>query len=500
MACSKQQPIIVPGIRDAVCFAMADFGCACAWSTINSMHFMAKCVAGHQLGNPNSPSNLKVEQQLHFQAFFNDLASNDFNTLFTLLSSSQGPATQAAGFHFMACGLPGSFYSRLFPSGSLHFGLCTLALHNLSQVPEAVQDPNSPAFNENGVWILQGCKTETTMAYKHQFHKDFTCFLQHRSQELVAGGLLFCVMIAASSADATSTLPKGDRNHLYTNLQVAWRQLISEGLLEQNSLDAFNLPIFLPTIDQVEEVVCGDVELRTELEVMEVQYVEIERAPAHVWMESAAADAQTWGRTCETMLRNFVGSLGSEKFELLMGRLRHVAAADDELYRSSTMSTNGAFLFSTKPHHIHGTYHGKKRDLQFDEFNNIFLDLKTLQKEMIRFYELEHTEANGVAIFVIKLDECKIVKNIKLEKISITLMNRALKQKNTKYFSMQSKKNILWLGVFEVESEDFDVLNWVFHQTTIPKVINAQELGGELEVKGFGSYGWMAYGRSFYNP
>ncbi|MCO5564757.1 hypothetical protein L7F22_018425 [Adiantum nelumboides] len=345
-ACSKQQqkqPIIVPGIRDAVCFAMADFGCACAWNTINSMHFMAKCVADH-LGNPNSPANLKVEQQLHFQAFFNDLASNDFNTLFTLLSSSQGPATQAAGdgFHFMACGLPGSFYSCLFPSGSLHFGLCTLALHNLSQVPDAVQDPNSSAFNENGVWILEGCKTETTMAYKHQFHKDFTCFLRHRSQELVAGGLLFCVMIAASSAGATSTHPKVDHNHLYTNLQVAWKQLISEGLLEQNSLDAFNLPLFFPTIDQVEEVVCDDVELQAGLEVIEVQYVEIERAPAHVWMESAAADGQTWGRTCETMARNFVGSLiqahlGLEKFELLMGRLRHVAGADGELYRSSTM-------------------------------------------------------------------------------------------------------------------------------------------------------------------
>ncbi len=73
-----------------------------------------------------------------------------------------------------------------------------------------------------------------------------------------------------------------------------------------------------------------------------------------------------------------------------------------------------------EPHHIHGTYHGKKRDLQFDEFNNIFLDLKTLQKEMIKFYELEHTEANGVVSFVIKLDECEIVKKRKIERISIT--------------------------------------------------------------------------------
>ncbi|MCO5577398.1 hypothetical protein L7F22_031230 [Adiantum nelumboides] len=232
---------------------MADFGCACAQNTINSMHFMAKYVADH-LGDAN--------QQLHFQAFFSDLAFNDFNTLFTLLSSTEGSAIQAAGSHFMACGLPGSFYSRLFPSGFLHFGLSTLAICVGVKVPEAVQDPNSPAFNENGIWILEGCKAETTMAYKHQFHKDFTCFLRHRSQELVAGGLVFCVIIAgaASSAGAaTSTLTNQDHNHLYANVQVAWRQLIAEGLLEQTSLDAFNLPHFFPTIDQVEEVVCGDV-------------------------------------------------------------------------------------------------------------------------------------------------------------------------------------------------------------------------------------------------
>ncbi|KAI5060754.1 hypothetical protein GOP47_0025174 [Adiantum capillus-veneris] len=241
----------------------------------------------------------------------------------------------------MPCGLPGSFYSSLFPGRYLHIGLCTLALHNLSQVPDAVQDPRSSAWNENGTWILEGCKPETAAAYKRQFAKDFTCFLRHRSQELVPGGLLFCVMIA-SSIDGTSTsLPKRDHHQLQTNLQIAWRQLVSEGLLEQESLDTFNMPLFTPTMDEVKEVVCGNA-LQAEFEVVELEFVEIERAPAHLWVQTAAADAQTWGRTCEMMVRNFVGSLiqphlGLAKFELLMERFRHLAAADDEVYRSSLM-------------------------------------------------------------------------------------------------------------------------------------------------------------------
>ncbi|MCO5615028.1 hypothetical protein L7F22_069316 [Adiantum nelumboides] len=244
-----------------------------------------------------------------------DVPCNDFNTLFALLYHScvmNEAATVDAG-----------------------------------RVPAAVKDPASTAWNENGTWILQGCKPETAMAYKEQF-QDFTCFLRHRSQELVPGGLLFCVIIASTvDHDATSTTnlqARLDHNHLHTNLQAAWRQLVSEGLLlEQESLDAFNFPLFIPTIDEVKEVVCGDALVSSELEVVEMEYAEVERAPLHVWMEHAAPDAQTWGITCETMARNFVGSLilshlGLPKFELLMERLRHVAAADGELlYRTNMM-------------------------------------------------------------------------------------------------------------------------------------------------------------------
>ena len=71
-------------------------------------------------------------------------------------------------------------------------------------------------------------------------------------------------------------------------------------------------------------------------------------------------------------------------------------------------------------------------------------------------------------------------------------MNRALSDPlsidNAKRFSVQSKKNIWWLGAFEVDSKDFNILHWIFQKTPIPTIIDAQEKGALLQVEGFGEY------------
>ena len=56
--------------------------------------------------------------------------------------------------------------------------------------------------------------------------------------------------------------------------------------------------------------------------------------------------------------------------------------------------------------------------------------------------------------FVIKLDECEVVKEKKMERVTITLMNGALdtslNEASLKYFSVQLEKHIWWLGLFQV--------------------------------------------------
>ena len=73
---------------------------------------------------------------------------------------------------------------------------------------------------------------------------------------------------------------------------------------------------------------------------------------------------------------------------------------------------------------------------------------------MVEFYDISYAEVEGLLKFVIKMDECEIVKEKKVERVTITLMNRALnhcsKENYSQYFSVQSESHIWWLGNFEV--------------------------------------------------
>ncbi|KAL0424680.1 UNVERIFIED_CONTAM: Loganic acid O-methyltransferase [Sesamum radiatum] len=88
-----------------------------------------------------------------------------------------------------AVGLPGSFHECLLPKAFVHFAFSSWALHWLSQVPKAVADPNSPAWNKGAVFYA-GAKQEVYDANSSQYAKDIESFLEARAQELVSGGLM----------------------------------------------------------------------------------------------------------------------------------------------------------------------------------------------------------------------------------------------------------------------------------------------------------------------
>ncbi len=109
--------------------------------------------------------------------------------------------------------------------------------------------------------------------------------------------------------------------------------------------------------------------------------------------------------------------------------------------------------FIGTPYHIVQEYTGGSAPLKFDEYNNLFLDLELLQKRMVEFYNITFEECAGKLQFVLKMDECEILKQTKFERVTITLMNRALQNINKNdpsYFSVQSESNIWWLGSFKV--------------------------------------------------
>lgn len=99
---------------------------------------------------------------------------------------------------------------------------------------------------------------------------------------------------------------------------------------------------------------------------------------------------------------------------------------------------------------------------------------------------------NTPLVFVLKMDEAEIMHGRKYERVSLTIMNRALdtsiEKSDDRYFLVQSEIEIWPIACFEVAKESHEVLKWVFELTAFPALIKAQEGGQLLSVEGVGNF------------
>nr|GMC49830.1 indole-3-acetate O-methyltransferase 1 [Ipomoea batatas] len=240
---------------DDVPFVIADLGCSCGGNTIYIVDVIVKhIVERYEASGEEAPE---------FSAFFSDLPSNDFNTLFQLLppmANNGGGSMEeclASTTHrsYFAAGVPGSFYRRLFPKKSVDVFYSAFSLHWLSQVPEIVVESRSTAYNKGRIFI-HGAKESTANAYKKQFQSDLAGFLKARSVEMKSGGSMFLVCLGRTSVDPTD---QGGAGLLFgTHYQDAWDDLVQEGLITSEKRDNFNIPVYAPSLQDFKEVVEAD--------------------------------------------------------------------------------------------------------------------------------------------------------------------------------------------------------------------------------------------------
>lgn len=155
-------------------FSIADLGCSVGPNTFIAIRSIIDSVK-LKLNSAGLSS-----EDTGFQVFFNDHASNDFNTLFKTLPGERD---------YFAAGVPGGFHGRLFPSRSLHFVHSSYALHWLSEVPKEVVDPGSPLYNRGRI-DYAAAPREVYDAFRAKFSEDMERFLSARGEEIVGGGLL----------------------------------------------------------------------------------------------------------------------------------------------------------------------------------------------------------------------------------------------------------------------------------------------------------------------
>nr|CAB3467647.1 unnamed protein product [Digitaria exilis] len=177
---------------------VADLGCS---SGPNTLHFVSDVI---RVTGDCCSRACRDPPELQF--FLNDMPGNDFNSLFRSLDAQRKNTAASMPPHYVV-GLPGSFYTRLFPERSVHFFHSSYCLMWLSQLPKELQVNSKIHLNEGNIYLRTTTSPSVVQMYQEQFQKDFLLFIKLRAKEL--------------------------------------------GIVEKARLDSFNLPIYGPSVDEV---------------------------------------------------------------------------------------------------------------------------------------------------------------------------------------------------------------------------------------------------------
>ncbi|CAN6178607.1 unnamed protein product [Urochloa humidicola] len=228
---------------------VADLGCSSGPNTLRFVSEVIGIIARYckELGLPHDRPQL--------QFFLNDLPGNDFNNLFKLVDQfKKSVARNRLGEALPPCyisGLPGSFYTRLFPCQSVHLFHSLFCLQWRSQAPEGLKGARKTSQDKGDIYITKTTSPSIVKLFQQQFQKDFSLFLKQRYDELVFGGQILLTFIGRKYEDVFS----GESNHLYGLLAQSLQSLVDEGLLKKEKLESFYLPIYSPSVGEVVAIV-----------------------------------------------------------------------------------------------------------------------------------------------------------------------------------------------------------------------------------------------------
>ncbi|KAF7025199.1 hypothetical protein CFC21_037423 [Triticum aestivum] len=217
---------------------IADLGCSSGPNALALVSVAIEAIHSHCLQLQQPPPEVCV--------LLNDLPDNDFNTVvksLVMLRQSNKPAVVTVGI------TPGSFYERLFTSGSMHLFCSSNSLNWLSKVPEDLTRNWIPAYD-----IDEHARSErlpmVLEAYAQQFRKDFTLFLELRAKELVPGGRMVVSLAGRRSDDRASKF-----SHVWEVFAQILSVMASEGVIDKAKYDSFYVPVYGPSDEELREII-----------------------------------------------------------------------------------------------------------------------------------------------------------------------------------------------------------------------------------------------------
>ncbi|KAG8382828.1 hypothetical protein BUALT_Bualt05G0119000 [Buddleja alternifolia] len=264
-------------------FRIADFGCSTGHNSFPAMQIITEAI------EKKYQTEGLISKIPDFQVFFNDQVMNDFNTLFHSLPPKS---------NYYAAGVPGPFHGRLLPKASLDFAYSSCALNWLSEVPKAVVDFTSPAWNKGKVYYT-GSKQDVFDAYSNHYAKDIGSFLEARAQELVSGGLMALLVpgVPTFENSGTSYTTPVEMDLIGSCLM----DMANKGRLCEAKVDSFNFPLYFTIPQELKSIIERN-------QNFSIERMEILNNPGKRTLSSAQSRATYLRAVFEGLLINHFGS------------------------------------------------------------------------------------------------------------------------------------------------------------------------------------------------
>lgn len=215
---------------------IADLGCSSGPNALALVSIAVDAIHSHCLQFQKPPAEVCV--------LLNDLPDNDFNLVVkSLVEFQQSNESVVTGV------VPGSFYGRLFTSGSLHLICSSNSLHWLSKAPEDLKRDQIPAFDIDG-HVRRERRPVVLGAYARQFREDFTLFLELRAKELAPGGRMVVSLAGRRSDELASKF-----THAWESVALILSDMASKGVIDKAKFDSFYIPIYGPSNEELREII-----------------------------------------------------------------------------------------------------------------------------------------------------------------------------------------------------------------------------------------------------
>lgn len=232
---------------------VADLGCSSGPNTLLVVSEVMGAIRAYTDNKNKWEEEEEAQRAIELQFFLNDLPGNDFNLVFRSLEHFENLGLRLGEKEippYYVAGLPGSYYRKLFPCGSVHLFHSSYSLMWRSKVPEEIS--SGTHLNEGNIYIGETSPPAVIELFQEQFQKDFELFLALRSEELVSGGRVLLTFLGRKSEEM---MMHGDVSTLFELVAKSLRSLVLKGHVEKEKLDSFNLPYYTPSVKEVKALI-----------------------------------------------------------------------------------------------------------------------------------------------------------------------------------------------------------------------------------------------------